>query len=315
MKVAFFGTQEFSKNILSGILLNKNIEICLVVSQPDKAVGRKRIITYTEVKKFCISNDLKILQPNSLRKGDESIEFEKELKSLDLDFALVVAYGKIIPKNLLSIPKYGFINIHGSILPLYRGASPVQEAIRLGDTETGLTIMQMSEGMDEGDIFSIKKVEIGKDEKSIDIFRKFEKIGPELLINTLESIVSSKISPIKQNNEKATYCSKINKEDGKVDFKKESIDDIYNKYRAYYSWPGIFCFYKGKKINFEEVEYANELACGFVSGEVVKKFKEIGIVCSDNKILILKKIKLEGKKSMDILSFVNGNKDFLDYKF
>ncbi len=315
MKVAFFWTQEFSKNILSWILLNKNIEICLVVSQPDKAVWRKRIITYTEVKKFCISNDLKILQPNSLRKWDESIEFEKELKSLDLDFALVVAYWKIIPKNLLSIPKYWFINIHWSILPLYRWASPVQEAIRLWDTETWLTIMQMSEWMDEWDIFSIKKVEIWKDEKSIDIFRKFEKIWPELLINTLESIVSSKISPIKQNNEKATYCSKINKEDWKVDFKKESIDDIYNKYRAYYSWPWIFCFYKWKKINFEEVEYANELACGFVSGEVVKKFKEIWIVCSDNKILILKKIKLEWKKSMDILSFVNWNKDFLDYKF
>lgn len=315
MKIAFFWTWEFSKNILSWILLNKEVEVCLVVSQPDKAIWRKKILTETDVKTFSKQNGLKILQPNKLRKWDEAIELYNELENADLDFAVVVAYWKIIPKNLLSIPKYWFINIHWSILPLYRWASPIQESIKLGDTETWLTIMQMSEWMDEWDIFKIEKVDIWKDDKTKDIFKKFEKIWPDLLIYTLKGIVSWEILPIKQNHDDATYCWKINKEDWEINFKKDFIDSVYAKYRSYYSWPGVFCYYNGKKINFEELEFTRDTATSFKSWSVIKNEKKIWVVCWDNRIIILKKIKLEWKKSMDILSFVNWNKDFLDYKF
>ncbi|MFK7779840.1 MAG: methionyl-tRNA formyltransferase [Candidatus Gracilibacteria bacterium] len=317
MKIVFFGTGEFSRNILEGILKDKSIDVGLVVSQPDKPIGRKKIITKTPVKILAEENNIKILQPEKLK---NNTEFFKELEGFD--FIVVVAYGKIVPNEVLDAPKYGCINIHGSILPKYRGASPIQEAIKNGDLETGLTIMYMSAGMDEGDILDIKKVNIDKLDKTIDIFKKFEEIGVNLLINTLNGILDGTVKGKKQDDKKASYCSKISKKDGEINFKKDSGIDIYNKYKSYYSWPGIYTFYNNKKLNLEEVELIdNEIASDI--GEVIKTDldaagpykKNIGITTIDNKILILRQVKLEGKKSMDILSFINGNNDFLDYKF
>lgn len=312
MKIAFFWTGDFSKNILEWILKYKNIEVCLLVSQPDKPVWRKKILEKTQVRLFSEESDLSILQPNNLK---NNLEFLEKLRFLDLDFAVVVAYWKIIPKNLLDIPKFGFINIHWSILPNYRWASPIQEAIKKWDTETGLTIMQMSAWMDEWNIFEIKKLEILQNDKTEDIYKKFEDIWAKLLINTLEKIVSSKIKSFPQDNEKATKCSKILKEDWKIDFLTEKAEDIYNKYRAYYPWPGIYCYYKQKKFNIEKCSFLNETGFSFKKWSIIKNEKKIAIVCWDKKLLILEQIKLEWKKSMNILSFINWNRDFLDYKF
>lgn len=312
MRIAFFGTGEFSKNILEGILKDDSVDVCLVVSQPDKVVWRKRILTPTVVKEFARKKGIDVLQPERLK---DNVDFAEKLESLDLDFAVVVAYWKILPGNLLDIPKYGFINIHGSILPAYRWASPIQESIKNWDKETGLTIMQMSEGMDEWNIFEIERVKIWKNDKTEDIFKKFEIIWPQLLLNTLRKIISWEKKSVIQDESKVSYCSKISKEYWEVDFKNENSDIIFNKYKSYYTWPWIYSYYNDKKINFEEIEYSDEIAPWFDIWSVIKNWKQIWIVCRDNKILILKKIKLEWKKSMDILSFVNWNKDFLDYKF
>ncbi len=312
MKIAFFWTWEFSKNILAWILQNIEIEIKLIVSQPDKPVWRKHILEPTQVKLLALEKNIKILQPETLRNNEV---FFNELNSLKLDFIIVVAYWKIIPKEILTYPKYWCINIHGSILPMYRWASPIQEAIKKWDKETWLTIMYMSEWMDEWDILTIEKVIIDKLDKTDDIFKKFEKIGSWLLVNTLKWIIDWNIDQKKQDNNKATYCKKILKEEWEINFKIDKWINIFNKYRAYSNWPWIYTYYNNKKFNIEDCELV-DYKWNENIGKVLKIEKNlVWIVCIDNKILILKQIKLEWKKSMNILSFINWNKTFLEYNF
>ncbi len=327
MKIAFFWTWEFSKNILSWILDKKEVEVSLVVSQPDKPFGRKQELIPTPVKSLALDNWLEVLQPEKLKpsplaplpEGEGNLA--KKLKSLNLDFIVVVAYGKIIPVEILSIPKYWCINIHWSILPNYRWASPIQESLKNWDKKTGLTIMYMSEWMDEWDILSIKEIEIDILDKTPDIFKKFENIWVDLLLNTLNWIIDGKNKWIKQDDSKSTYCKKIEKEDWKIDFENESVLDIYNKFRAYFPWPGIYTYYKWKKFDITDCFFEkNDLTFDddFRLGDVVEFEnewkKEIWILCKWW-ILILYKVKLEWKKEMSIKDFVNGNKDFLEYNF
>ena len=310
MKIAFFWTWDFSKNTLKWILENKDIEVWLVVSQPDKPIWRKKIITPTPVKEIALENNIKVLQPEKLK---NNTDFFKELEWFD--FIVVVAYWKIVPKEVLDAPKYWCINIHGSILPKYRWASPIQEAIKNWDTETWLTIMFMSKAMDEWDILDIEKVKIDNLDTTEDIFKKFEKIGPNLLIKTLKWVIRWKIKWKKQNDSEATYCSKISKEDWKINFKKDSAKDIYNKYRAYHNWPWIYTYFNDKKLNLEKIELIENNKEWKIWDVIKIDKKNIWVITSDNKIILLKQVKLEWKKSMDILSFMNWNKDFLNYKF
>lgn len=317
MKIAFFGTWEFSKNTLDGILQYEDIEVSLVVSQPDKPIGRKKIITPTAVKILAEENNIPVLQPEKLR---NNTDFFDVLKNKNLDFIVVVAYGKIVPNEVLEAPKHGCINIHGSILPLYRGASPIQEAVKNWDKKTGLTIMYMSEWMDEWDILKIQEVEIWRDDTTQDIFNNFEKIWPDLLVSTLKKVLSGNLTWQEQIETNATYCSKIDKQDGQIDFHK-SAESIYNKHKAYKIWPGIFTQYKNKKFSIEECNYENIDLLNdneFKIWDVVEYSHEwknsVWILCNPW-ILFLQQIKLEWKKTMDINSFINGNKDFLDYNF
>ncbi len=330
MKIAFFWTWEFSRNILKWILTDKSINIWLVVSQPDKPVWRKKIITKTPVKILAEENNIKVLQPEKLKtspqpspleeREQEQLEhFYKELRDWNFDFIVVVAYWKIVPKEVLDAPKHWCINIHGSILPKYRWASPIQEAIKNWDTETWLTIMYMSEAMDEWDILSVHNVQVDKLDNTLDIFKRFEEIGPKLLINTLNWILDWTVKWQKQDDKKATYCSKISKQDWEINFKTDLWTEIYNKYRSYFPWPWIYTYYNDKKLNLEKITSPQPSPLEEREQEAWKVVKidkkNIWIRTIDNKILILRQVKLEWKKSMDILSFVNWNKDFLDYKF
>lgn len=319
MKIAFFWTWEFSRNILEWILDNWDIDVWLVVSQPDKPIWRKRILTSTPVKQLAIDKNIKVLQPEKLK---NNTLFFNELKWFD--FIVVVAYWKIVPVEVLDSPKYGCINIHGSILPKYRGASPIQEAIKNWDPETWLTIMYMSKWMDEWDILSTEIIKIDILDTTLDIFKKFEQIGPKALIGTLEWILNWDIKWQKQDGSKATYCSKITKQDGEINFKTEWAMQIFNKSKSYTPWPWIYSFYKNKKISIEEC-FVNDYDLSSdkefniwdvieIENEIWSKNIEIWVICL-KWILILKQVKLEWKKSMDILSFVNWNKEFLDYNF
>jgi len=312
MKIAFFWTWEFSKNIMKWILNDHDIKIALAVSQPDKPVWRKKTLTPTPVKYYAEQHSIPVLQPDKLR---NNTEFFDALKNFELDFIVVVAYWKIVPNEVLEAPKYGCINIHGSILPAYRWASPIQESIKNWDTETWLTIMYMSEGMDEWDILKIENIKIDILDKTQDIFNKFEAIWPNLLVKTLEWILEWSIKWKKQDDSKASYCSKISKEDWEIDFINDNWIDIYNKFKAYNPWPWIYSYYNNKKISIDDCLFKNQIIPKINPWTVLKmENKDIIITCNDW-ILILKQIKLEWKKSMDINSFINGNKDFLNYKF
>ena len=293
MKIAFFWTWDFSKNILQTLLSEASIEVALVVSQPDKTIGRKKILTPTAVKVLAEEKNIPVLQPVSLK---NNIDFFDTLHKYDLDFIVVVAYGKIVPNEVLEAPKHGCINIHGSILPLYRWASPIQEAVKNGDSKTGLTIMYMSEGMDEWDILKIHEVDILRDETSQDIFNKFEKIWTEILVTTLKWVLSGEIQWQKQDENKATYCSKIDKQDGQIDF-QQTAQSIYNKHKAYKKWPWVFTQYNNKKFSIDE--------CDFINCEILEEWifeiwdvveyshhwnDSIWIACS-SWILILKEIR------------------------
>jgi methionyl-tRNA formyltransferase len=317
MKIAYFWTWEFSRNILSWLYKMKDIEIKLLVSQPNKIQWRKQVIKNTNIAEFALEKKLPILQPETLKNNSD---FLTKLKSFDLDFIVVVAYWKIIPLEILQIPKYKSINLHWSILPKYRWASPVQESIKNGDTTTWLTTMFMSEWMDEWDILETKSINIWENNTSADIFKKFETFWSILLYSTLNWIINWILKPIAQNNKKASYCSKISKTDWEIFFQKENINQIYNKYRAYYTWPQIYSFYNWKKIIFEKVELKNDIDNLKLDKKNIWKVfkldkKNIWIQCVWNNILFLKQVKLEWKKSMDILSFVNWNNNFLKHNF
>ena len=317
MKIAFFGTGEFSSAILQWILDTQKYDVKLVVSQPDKPIWRKKIITATPVKELAVKHNLSVLQPEKLR---NNTEFFKNLNDLDLDFIVVVAYGKIVPLEVLEAPKYGCINTHGSILPAYRWASPIQESVKNGDTETWLTIMYMSEWMDEWDILKIQKCDINEHDTSLDIFNKFIDFGPSLLTETLEWVLDGSVKWQKQDESQVSYCGKISKADAEIDF-TQSAQETYNKKRSYTPWPGIFTTYKWKKLAIEVCHVDNsDIAFDddFHIGDVVEleqhEKQKIWVLCWSG-ILILEEVKLEWKKSMDINSFVNGNKDFLEYNF
>lgn len=317
MNIAFFWTWEFSKNVLEKILQIPQIKVSLVVSQIDKPVWRKQELLPTEVKKFALENNLELMQVEKLK--EES--FLQKLKNLNLDFIVVVAYWKIIPIEILQIPKYNCINIHWSILPNYRWASPIQESIKNWDKKTWITIMEMSAWMDEWNIFWIKEVEIWFYDTTADIFKKFENFSAQFLYEILSKIIKNEIKSIPQDNSKATYCKKISKQDWQIDFENEKWIQIFNKYKAFYSWPWIYSYYKWKKIDFTQIDFEENNSCfdeDFCLWDVVEY--EDHWVCkiailANWWLIILHKIKLEWKKEMSISDFINWNKDFLEYNF
>jgi len=249
IKFAFFGTPDVASETLE-ILKSNGYIPSLIITSPDKPKGRKMLITPPPVKVWATENNIPCLQPEKL---DE--EFIYNLKPITYNLFIVVAYGKILPEDLINSPKFGSINIHYSLLPKYRGASPVESAILNGDVKTGVTIQKMEYKMDSGPIVTQEKVEIFPDEKAPELRERLIKIGGELLVKTLNTtplpfghspLSGGNLTP--QNENEATYCKKIKKEDGLVDLEALPPSDLYNKFRAYATWPRTFFFQNGKRI-------------------------------------------------------------------
>jgi len=302
------GTSEFAAEILEA-LIGIEYDIISVYTQPDKKVGRNQELKKSAVKAAAEKGKIKIFQPVKF----DAEEIEK-LRDQKPDLIIVAAYGKIIPKSILEIPGFGALNIHGSFLPKYRGPSPVQNALLLGEKKTGTTIMLMDEGIDTGDILAQKEIDIYKEEAAPELLKRLAKISSELLIKTLPFWISRKIVPQKQDHAKATLCQLIEKTDGKI-FWTDSAEDIYNRYRAFQPWPGIFTFWKGKngmrrirlnKINLIKTDPETKHHIG----EVFQFGEKIGVQTTLG-VIILEEIQLEGKSSTKIGEFVNGYLDFL----
>ncbi len=250
-RIGFFGTPSLAASVLTDILDHSDFEVVFVVTNPDKPVGRDQLLTPTPVKTIALEHDIPVFTPTKIR---DNTEFLDTLRAFECDYFIVVAYGRILPKALLDIPKKMCINIHGSILPKYRGASPIQSALLHGETETGVTIMQMSEGMDEGDILKIRTIAIDPTETSASLFEKFAALSGPTLIQTLLELEHGGITPLVQDTEQATYCTKIEKEDGKIDWQK-TAKEIYQQWQAYTPWPGIYTEYEGKKLSLESISH------------------------------------------------------------
>ncbi len=324
MKIGFFWTPSLASRVLEDLLRADGIEIAFVVTNPDKPVGREQVLTPSPVKSLALKNNIDTYTPGRIR---ENIEFLQKIATYQCDYFVVVAYGKILPKALLELPKKMCINIHGSILPKYRGASPIQAALLAWEKWTGVTIMQMSEGMDEGDILKIREIPIDTRETSGTLFDKFSVISGRALIDTLHELEMGGITPLPQNNSEATYCKKIEKEDGLIDWSK-SADTIYHMWQGYTPWPGIYTMHEGKRLLLEKVsllrhrEEQSDVAIqdsavqsmdcfvprndGIVGQVIQCDDGSIGIICGEW-ILTLDQVKLEWKKSQSIRDFVNGN--------
>ncbi len=287
MNIVFMGSPDYAVKILDS--LNKNFNILAVYTQPDKPVGRKKVLTPTPVKKYATEKNLKVYTPTSL-KDDEIIE------KLKPDFIVVAAYGLLLPENILSVAPC--INLHASLLPKYRGASPIQSAILNGDEYTGVTSMLMDRGLDTGDILVWDYTKVDR-KTSIDLFNELADIASKQIIYTLKNF--NKILPLKQSDLKASYSRKIKKEDGYVDFENALIID--RKYRAFMPWPGIFCDkFKINKMELIDTDSSNK------KGEIIE-IEDDGIVvgCNKGKIKLIK-IQVPGKKEIDAKSYINGKR-------
>jgi methionyl-tRNA formyltransferase len=243
MKIGFFGTPELSARVLQDCI-SAGFEIVFVVSQPDKAVGRSSALIPSPVSKVAIAHNIPLLRPERIR---GNAEFLLAISSEPVDYFAVVAYGKILPDDILAIPQALPINIHGSLLPKYRGASPIQSALLAGELITGVTIMQMTSGMDEGAILRTQEIVIDSWETSETLFRKFAEVSGPVLIDTIKSHAAGLIIPQEQDHYQASYTSKFTKSDGEIFPLIETALQIYRKYQAFTPWPGLWFILDGQR--------------------------------------------------------------------
>ena len=290
------GTPEFASNVLKGLVEN-NYNIVGVVSQPDKEVGRKRILTPSPVKEMALNYGLKVLTPVKIRK-----EYE-EVLSLEPDLIITCAYGQIIPKELLDYPKYKCINTHGSLLPKGRGGAPIQRSIMNGEDKTGITIMFMNEKMDEGDILYQEEMPIDIHDTNATLFNKLSNLALDMLLKFLPEYIKGNYKAIKQDNAEATYTYNITKEEEFISF-NDDVKKVYDHIRGLLDNPGAYFVANDKKYKLISVdfEYCNDTDAGLIRGLENNYFRIDAI----NGFIKVLKIKPEGKNEMDARSFFNG---------
>ena len=299
MRIVFMGTPEYCVPTLSK-LIEAGHEICAVFCQPDKPVGRKQVLTPPPTKVFSQEKNIPVYQPTTLRDGSAF----SVIKEIAPDIIVVVAYGKILPKEILYLPKYGSINGHASLLPVLRGASPVQWAIVSGKTETGVTVMQMDEGMDTGDILSVRKTDILPSETAGELFIRLSLITADLIAETLSDIAAGKVKPQKQDGCIATYAPIIKKEMAHIDFLKKA-SEIVSAVRGFNPWPVAFCFIGDKRIKVYSAEEAAHFSGGV--GEVLFTDGRLIIGCGFDTAVEFLTVQPDGKKPMSAKDFLKGH--------
>ncbi|MCH5304633.1 MAG: methionyl-tRNA formyltransferase [Ruminococcus sp.] len=296
MNIVFMGTPDFAVPTLEKLAESYH-KILAVYTQPDKPVGRKQLLTPPDVKVCAEKYNIPVFQPTTLR---DEISY-KELKKLNPDVIVVVAYGKILPKDILDIPKYGCVNVHASLLPKYRGASPIQHSVLNGDKITGVTTMFMGEEMDTGDILLTSETEIGENETSAELFDRLSLLGADLLLETLEGLENSSITPLKQDDSKATYTVKITKSMCPIDWTKTNFE-IHNQVRGLQTWPVATSTLNGKDIKVHSTFLCKKSGN---AGEVID-LNPLTVACGEGS-LVIKELQLNGKKRMDSKTFLLGH--------
>lgn len=307
LKVIFMGTPDFCVPILEELI--KKCTVIAVVTQPDKEVGRKKVLSPSPIKEVALKNNIKVLQPVKIK------EEYQDIINLNPDIIITCAYGQIVPEVILNAPKYGCINVHASLLPKLRGGAPIHKAIINGYKKTGITIMYMDKGMDTGDMISKKEVDITDFDTAETLHDKLQKASVSLLMETLPSIINGTNKREKQNNDEATYAYNVSREDEHVNFNDTSLN-VYNKIRGLNSWPGAYATLDDKNIKLW-VSKISDNVYDKKPGTIVNLSKDGMEVVTKDKSILITELQLPGKKKMNIKDFINGNKkeDYLNKFF
>ncbi len=300
MRIIFMGTPDFAVPCLES-LIDAGHNVAAVFTQPDKPVGRKQILTPSPVKACAVSHNIKVYQPEKI-KNSNALEI---INSINPDVIIVVAYGKILPKEILNAAKFGCINVHASLLPKYRGAAPIQWSILNGDEETGVCVMQMDEGIDTGDILLVRKTPIDINETSAELFDRLSQIGADALIDALKLVEKGEVCPTPQPKGDFGYAKMIDRSLCPIDWSKSALD-VHNKVRGLQTWPVAITTLNGMNLKIHKTVLSN--ADASTPGTVVENNKRLVVSCGDGKCVEILELQLDGKKRMNTKSFLLGNK-------
>lgn len=301
MNIIFMGTPDFAVPVLELLYKTKKHNIQAVFTQPDKPKGRGYKLTSPPVKVLALEHNTPVFQPNSLKNGGE--EYVEKIKEYNPDCIVVAAYGKILPKSVLDIPKYGCVNVHGSLLPKYRGAGPIQWAVLNDEAETGITTMLMGEGLDTGDMLLKKATPIGENETAAELFDRLADMGAELLVETLDALEQGNVIPEKQQEEFATYAPMLSKDMCNLDF-SDPVRKVHKQICGLSDWPCAVTKLNGKRLKIYKSEIVSNKASGKANGEIVNA-KDFSVACSDG-VIRFTEIQAEGSKRMKTADYLRG---------
>ena len=299
MRIVFMGTPDFSVGSLDA-LVGAGHEIVGVFTQPDKPQGRKMVLTAPPVKRYALEHGLEVFQPESVKSGDAL----NILKKLEPELIAVVAYGKILPEEILSLPKYGCVNVHASLLPRHRGASPIQWSIYCGDTETGVTTMLMDKGMDTGDMLMCEKTSIMSTDNFESLHDRLAVLGADLLVKTVEALENGSVKPVKQPESGVTYAPIIRKEMGLIDFSK-TADEIDCQIRAFSPWPSAYLYLGGMRVKVISAVKGGTASAD--PGTVIESKEALTVACGNCTSISFTELQPEGKGKMTAKALLNGH--------
>jgi len=308
MSLVFCGTPQFAVPALKHLLAQPDFELLAVIAQPDRPRGRGQELSFPPVKEVALAAKIPVQQPEKIR----APEVQTLLEELAPDFVVIIAYGQIIPARLLSIPKYGWINLHASLLPKYRGAAPINWAIANGETRTGLTTMRIDAGMDTGEMLLQRELEIGSSETAPELAARMSEMGAPLMEETLRGLAAGSIIPRPQNQAEATLAPILKKEDGRIDW-NQPAQEIYNRMRGFAPWPGAYTTFRGQTCHVSgmpvtRAEFTKQFpgAANAVPGTLLSNKNVLFVYCGNQTSLRVESAKLEGRKQVSATEFAIG---------
>jgi len=298
LRLVFCGTPEFAVPTLEAVIGCH--DVVLVVTQPDRAAGRGMETHAPPVKRAALAHDIPVIQPEKIK---NNAELREQLETVRPDAILVVAYGRIIPKWMLDLPRLGCINLHGSLLPKYRGAAPIQWAVANGESTTGVTTMRIDEGLDTGPMLLAEKVRIAPEETAVDLYETLADIGARLMVKTLHGLECGTVTPVEQDHAQATLAPILTREDGLIDFSR-SAQNIYDRWRGFQPWPGAFTTLRGKKLIVHRMRVAAE--GGMEVGALQVQADQMLVGCGGGTAVVFDEVQMEGKRRMSAVEFLRG---------
>ncbi len=301
MRLVFCGTPQFAVPSLEALLYAGHA-VELLLSQPDRPVGRGLQIHISPIKNFALDRGVAIAQPEKIRNNPE---LQQRLIQIAPDAIIVVAYGRLVPPWMLALPRYGNLNLHASLLPKYRGAAPVQWAVANGETETGVTTMRIDEGLDTGDILLQERVPILPEQSAVELSPVLAAVGAELMVRTLAGLQAGTLRARPQDHRDATLAPILTREDGRIDWSRPAAQ-IVNRWRGFQPWPGAFTFFRGKKLSVHSMRVADRSEDSAPGGTLARNANRLFVACGDGTWLELLELQLEGKRRMSLDAFLNG---------